>query len=241
MLVEVCANSLQSALNAQEAGADRIELCSELGVGGITPSYGLIQLVKERLSIPIHVLIRPRSGHFTYTKSELEVMLRDIDFCKEIGVDGIVSGILEPNHTINFKATQRLINRASAMHFTFHRAFDWIPEADIDFKILEDLNINTILTSGHNLTAENGLERLKKWQEQTTITLMAGSGVNAQNALRFKKAGLTAIHLSGTCFQNELVITGKIPMNSTKHLSEHHVAVTNGDIIRQTIHAIANS
>ncbi len=82
MLVEVCANSLQSALNAQEAGADRIELCSELGVGGITPSYGLIQSVKERLSIPIHVLIRPRCGNFTYTKRELEVMLRDFDFCK---------------------------------------------------------------------------------------------------------------------------------------------------------------
>lgn len=78
MLVEVCCNSLESALNAEKAGADRIELCSELGVGGITPSYGLIQLVKQKLEIPIHVLLRPRSGHFTYTETEFEVLLREI-------------------------------------------------------------------------------------------------------------------------------------------------------------------
>ena len=94
MLVEVCVNSLQSAINAQQAGADRIELCSELGMGGITPSYGLIRMVREALTIPIHVLVRPRGGHFTYSETEFEVMLEDVRQCLALGVDGIVSGIL---------------------------------------------------------------------------------------------------------------------------------------------------
>ncbi len=93
MLVEVCANSLESALNAQKAGADRIEICSELGVGGITPSYGLLKSLKERIFIPIHVLIRPRSGDFTYSETEFDIMKNDIALCVEMGFQGIVSGV----------------------------------------------------------------------------------------------------------------------------------------------------
>src|SRR5690606_29586637 len=94
MIVEVCANSLESALNAQKAGADRIELCTELAVGGLTPSFGLLQLVRERISIPVNVLIRPRSGDFTYSQLEFEIMKRDIGLCRELGFNGIVSGVL---------------------------------------------------------------------------------------------------------------------------------------------------
>ncbi|HET8736468.1 MAG TPA: copper homeostasis protein CutC, partial [Pricia sp.] len=95
MLVEVCANSLQSALNAQEAGAHRIELCSELAVGGVTPSYGFLKAVREQITIPVHVLIRPRSGDFTYSEREFDIMKSDITHCVDMGFDGIVSGILE--------------------------------------------------------------------------------------------------------------------------------------------------
>ena len=124
MLVEVCANSLESAINAQEAGADRIELCVELGVGGITPSFGLISEVKKHLDIPIHVLIRPRSGHFTYSDFDFEVMKRDIAFCKEVEVDGIVSGILLPDFTLNMGRTETLVPLPRSLKYTFHRAFD---------------------------------------------------------------------------------------------------------------------
>lgn len=238
MLVEVCANSLQSALNAQEAGADRVELCSELGVGGVTPSYGLIQLVKERLSIPIHVLIRPRSGHFTYSETEFDVMLADIDFCREVGVDGIVTGVLDANHSVDWERTKRLVSRSKPLHFTFHRAFDWVSSPEDTCKQLESMKVNTILTSGQRKNALEGLGNLQKWQGSTATTIMAGGGIHPGNSLEFKEAGLKAIHLSGTTFVNHVPTNGKIPMNSNKHLSENHVAVTNGDVIRQTIQRI---
>ena len=238
MIVEVCANSLESALNAEKAGADRIELCSELAVGGITPSHGLVKLVKEKLRIPIHVLIRPRSAHFNYSRTEFEVMKEDVRFCKSIGVAGIVSGVLKKDAMLDVDRTKELVEIAKPLNFTFHRAFDWIPNPEVALRQLEELNVDTILTSGKHLTAENGLENLERWQRLTHMTVMAGAGVNAQNAARFKEAGLRAIHLSGTLFQNEVSINRKIPMNSQNHFQEHHVAVTNEEVIRQTLKTV---
>lgn len=238
MLVEVCANSLQSAINAEAAGADRIELCSELGVGGITPSHGLIRLVKERLSIPVHVLIRPRGGHFTYSPSEFEVMLADIAFCEDMGADGIVSGVLNADLRLDTERTRQLRERAQPMHFTFHRAFDWVTNFDETLKVLEAIGVDTILTSGGKASAFQGLSDIKAWQRNTDITIMAGGGVCPQNAVAFKNAGLRAIHLSGTTFGNEVNVEDKINMNSQKHLKEDKVAVTNVNLIRQTIQNI---
>ena len=234
MLVEVCANSLQSALNAQKARADRIELCSELGVGGVTPSYGLIKLVKEKLSIPVHVLIRPRSGHFTYLEEEFEVMIADIEFCKGIGINGIVSGILNADSSLDVERTQKLVELSKPLHFTFHRAFDWVENPDKTLKKLEEVGVDTILTSGQNNSALEGLQNLMKWQNSTSMTIMAGGGVNPENAVGFKKVGLKALHLSGTSFVNKVSTQGKISMNSEKHLAEHQVAVTTTEVIRLT-------
>lgn len=238
MVIEVCANSLESALIAEKAGADRIELCSELGVGGITPSHGLISLVRKRLTIPIHVLVRPRSGHFTYSDYEVEVMKADIEFCKEVGVDGIVSGALKKDASLDIERTKKLIDLSKPLHFTFHRAFDWITASSESLKQLDNLGVDTVLSSGKHLTAEDGLENLKSWQQQTKLTIMVGAGVNPNNILKFKKAGLRAAHLSGTIFGNEVSVNRKIPMNSQKHLQEYHVAVTNDKIIRQTLQAV---
>ena len=235
MLIEVCANGLQSALNAQKAGADRIELCAELGVGGLTPSYGQLQLVRERLSIPIHVLIRPRSGHFTYSDEEFEVMLANIDHCRKIGIDGIVSGVLTKGHTLDIERTKQLVERSGPMHFCFHRAFDWVKNPIETLQSLEEMGVSTILSSGHKNKALEGLEQLQHWQGKTKITFMAGGGIRPENAKAFKDSGLRAIHLSGTEFTNSVSIVGKIPMNSNNHLIEHHVAVTKVDVIRQTI------
>src|SRR5690606_10189706 len=109
MIVEVCANSLESAINAQKAGADRIELCVELGVGGLTPSYGLLKRIKEYVSIPINVLIRPRSGDFTYSDLEFNIMRTDIELCKNLGFNGIVSGVLLRDLTLDVKRTKELV------------------------------------------------------------------------------------------------------------------------------------
>ena len=125
MKLEICANSYQSASNAEKAGAHRIELCAELAVGGITPSYGLLKKVMHDLTIPVHVLIRPRSGDFTYSDAEFQIMKENILICKELGVTGIVSGVLKLDNTIDIERTKELVAVAKPMNFTFHRAFDW--------------------------------------------------------------------------------------------------------------------
>ena len=129
MLVEVCANSLESAQVAEAAGADRIELCCELAVGGVTPSFGMLAAVRDAVSIPIHVLIRPRSGDFCYTDAEFEAMFMDIAQCRKLGMEGIVSGCLLSDGPIDTAGTRRLMKEAAWGQFTFHRAFDRCPDA----------------------------------------------------------------------------------------------------------------
>ncbi|MCK0160759.1 copper homeostasis protein CutC [Allomuricauda sp. F6463D] len=238
MLVEVCANSLESALNAQKAGADRIELCSELGVGGITPSAGLIELVKKELDIPIHVLIRPRSGHFTYSDMEFEVMKADVLVCKALGVDGIVSGVLMDDFSIDIERTKILVELAHSMHFTFHRAFDWVAHPLESINKLEDMGVQTILSSGGEPSAELGIQHLELWQQNSSMTIMAGGGISPSNASKFKTIGLKAIHCSGTSFGNSIELNGKISMNSTKHLVEGEVAVSGLNILETIVAAV---
>ena len=162
MLLEICANSYESAINASIAGAHRIELCSELAIGGITPSYGLIKKVVADLKIPVHVLIRPRSGDFTYSKDEFEIMKHNILFCKELGCAGIVSGILQKDQTIDQARTKELIELAHPMSFTFHRGFDWTPDPIKAVLQLVVLGAQRVLTSGQEANAEKGILLLIK-------------------------------------------------------------------------------
>lgn len=238
MLVEVCANALESALNAERAGADRIELCSELGVGGITPSAGLIELVKKELHIPVHVMIRPRSGHFTYSDMEFEVMKADVLVCRALGVDGIVSGVLMDDFSIDSERTKELVELSHGMHFTFHRAFDWVSEPLEALEQLKTIGVQTILTSGGMSSADIGINNLVAWQQQSSLTIMAGGGVSPSNALKFKKVGLSAIHCSGTSFGNPLKLEGRINMNSSKHLVEDKVAVSCLDTLESIVSAV---
>lgn len=239
MLVEVCANSLDSALAAQEGGADCIELCTELGVGGITPSYGLIKMVREKLDIPIRVLIRPRSGHFTYTEHEFEVMLKDIVQCKALGIDGIVSGVLLPDFTIDFERTARLVEASLPMGFTFHRAFDWVKDPKHALSNLEQLGVDRVLSSGQEKTAEQGLGLLGELNAITKGCLvMAGGGINMDNCKKMMGAGLRAIHFSATSFESKISVEGKISMNTATHLHENIVAVTNLKTVRQIVQSV---
>ncbi len=239
MLVEVCCNSLESALNAQAAGADRIELCSELGIGGITPSYGLLQLVLEKLTIPVHVLLRPRSGHFTYSDTEFDVLLQDLEVCKQLGVAGIVAGVLRADGTLDSARTQKLVANAKPLHFTFHRAFDWIPNKKEAIKELEAMGVDTVLTSGGEASAEMGLEVLKLLkQDLTVLELMPGAGIGKTNAHIFKNAGFNALHFSGTDFTNALAEYPPLSFTSEKHLQEHQVAVTKHAIVRQIVEIV---
>jgi copper homeostasis protein len=200
MILEICANSFQSAKNAQEAGAHRIELCSELSVGGITPSYGLINKVVEELHIETFVLIRPRNGNFTYSKEEFEIIKQDIQICKNLGCAGIVSGVLNEDNTLDEGRTKELIELSKPLTFTFHRAFDCVPNPIKTLEQLINLGVDRILTSGQEPSAEKGLELLLKLKTIATdkITILPGGGITPKNALLFKEAGFTEIHASAS-------------------------------------------
>jgi copper homeostasis protein len=221
MQIEICASNYQSAINAQNAGAHRIELCSELAVGGITPSYGLLKQVMEITKIPVFVLIRPRSGNFTYSADEFEIMRRDIQLCKNLGCAGIVTGILNPNNSIDTKRTKELIELSHPLKFTFHRAFDWTPNPYEAMEQLIELNVDRILTSGQESSAEKGifvLQQLKKLANGR-ITILPAGGINSENVLAFKVGGFEEIHCSATVTQPTNIVP-KMPMNSHRFYDE---------------------
>jgi len=200
MLLEICANSYQSAKNAQEAGAHRIELCQELSVGGITPSYGLLKEVIEDLNIPIFVLIRPRGGNFVYSDAEFDIMKRDIQLCKDLECQGIVSGVLNADKTIDINRTKELVELSKPLQFTFHRAFDEVANPKKALEQLIAFGVERILTSGQENSAEKGLELLQVLNKisKNRITILAASGINSDNALKFKEIGLKEIHASAS-------------------------------------------
>lgn len=239
MLVEVCAGSIDSAINAEKAGADRIELCSELGVGGITPSHGFLEKVMERLSIPVHALIRPRSGDFSYSEEEFEVMLKDIEFCKKTGVKGIVSGILMPDFSIDRERTKKLIEASEDLVFTFHRAFDWAEDPEKSFQVIENLGADYLLSSGQQKSAIEGLDLLKKLKEGSSkCKIMPGGGVNKSNALDFKNASFEALHFSGSRIDKTLQRTPEISMFSEKFLKDDKKAVSDVSIITEIVQIV---
>jgi len=239
MIVEVCANSLESALNAEMAGADRIELCSELAVGGITPSYGLLKAVRKAVNLPVHVLIRPRGGDFTYSDTEFEIMKTNIALCKEMGMDGIVSGILHSDFSLDVKRTQTLIDLSEGMKFTFHRAFDWVQNPKEIFKQLDGMGVDYVLSSGQENSALKGLPLLAELNAMNTnCIIMPGGGVKADNAISFKDAGFKAIHSTGSRFDTTLKKTPKVSMNSSKYLNNDKVAVSDVEIVREILKAV---
>lgn len=239
MLVEVCANSLKSAMNAQEAGADRIELCSELAVGGITPSYGLLKEVREKIKIPVNVLIRPRSGDFTFSNDEFKIMKTNIELCRELGFNGIVSGALHADCSLDRDRTKVLVDASGDLSFTFHRAFDWVRDPFQTIEQLVQIGVSTVLTSGQRTSAMLGIELLAQFQERAqNLVIMPGSGINQDNALQFKRKGFTALHLSAARFCKTLATEPEISMNSASFLYDDGIAVSNLEILSSVVKAV---
>jgi copper homeostasis protein len=219
--IEVCVDSLASALAAQHGGAARVELCSGLLEGGLTPSAGLIELVRAGSSIGLQVMIRPRSGDFCYTGEEFETMRRDISVAKRLGVDGIVLGILNASGDVDVERTRELVELARPLNVTFHRAFDMSVNL---FRALEDVcssGADRLLTSGGESTAEQGapvIERLVK-AARGRIAIMACGGIAEHNALNIiRRTGVREIHVglrrpaaSPMLYQNPRISMGAIP------------------------------
>jgi copper homeostasis protein len=198
-VLEVCVDSLENALIAQSAGADRIELCANLPEGGTTPSPAQIGMARERLHIKLYVLIRPRGGDFLYNAREFELMKSDIRYCGEQACDGVVAGMLHPDGTVDMERCAELIRiaRRYGMGFTFHRAFD--RSADL-FQALDNLihlGCERILTSGGYNSAPEGAEIIRQLIEKAKdrIIIMPGAGITPENAGDLlRKTGLQEIH-----------------------------------------------
>jgi copper homeostasis protein len=182
-LLEIAANSLASALVAQEAGADRIELCASLGEGGLTPSYASIALARDRLRIPMYVLIRPRPGDFLYGELESETMLADVESCVRLGCDGVVIGALDAYGNVDMAQCRRLIASAGALGVTFHRAFDMTREPLRALEQIIALGCERVLTSGQCSTASLGKTLIRSLVDQAAqrIVVMPGAGVSADD------------------------------------------------------------
>ncbi len=234
MKLEICANSYQSALNAEQAGAHRIELCSELNSGGITPSYGLIQKIVSELSIETFVLIRPRSGNFVYSEAEFDIMKQDIVKCKSLGVNGIVSGVLMKDNTIDIERTKELISLAYPLPFTFHRAFDLVTNPTESIQQLIDLKVNRVLTSGQKNKALDGIMLLIDLKEKFSnqIIILPGSGMNSNNVGDFKKAGFTEVHASASV---------TIEKSTALNFDEISQTVSDSEEIKRILNIIQNS
>lgn len=202
MQIEICTNSFQSAKIAASAGADRIELCQALELGGLTPSAGDIKMavaLKADFDFKVYVLIRSRAGDFCYTKADYELMREDVLFCKAQGVDGVVIGGLTPEGLIDKLGLQQLIDAAQGMGLTFHRAFDLAQAPLLAMEEIIDLGFERILSSGQQPTAWQGKVLLKEMVEQVgdRISIMPGSGVQVENVLELVAyTGAKAIHFS---------------------------------------------
>lgn len=197
--VEICANSVESCIAAQKGGADRVELCAGIPEGGTTPSYGMISVAREHISIGLNVIIRPRGGDFLYSESDADEMLRDIRMAKECGADGLVFGALTPDGDVDMPLMERLMSAADGLPVTFHRAFDHTRRP---FRALEDireLGCRRILTSGLAVSAEMGTGMLAELVHAAgdSLVIMPGCGINAGNILKIcMETGAHEFHMS---------------------------------------------
>ncbi len=199
MILEICAGSINSAIAAQDGGADRIELCSDLAEGGITPGPGLINLACKLLNIPVFVLIRPRAGDFFYYEIEFASVKDDVKYAKDAGAEGIVTGFLKEDGKIDLERTSQVLEWTYPMKVTFHRAFDMTIDP---FNALEDLisiGVERVLTSGQQQMAVQGLDLLKLLNENSNgrIIIMAGGGIREENILQIaNETGIKEFHAS---------------------------------------------
>jgi copper homeostasis protein len=197
--IEICAPNIQSALNAQKSGADRIELCTGIDTGGLTPSPGLISAAIHQLRIPVNVLIRPREGNFCYNEDELMIMLDDIAYCQDVDAGGIVIGALTVNGYLDLGKMEQMIMAAEGLDITCHRAFDFTKDPFAALEGLIDLGVQRILTSGQKSSAFEGRHLIQQLVERAEgrITIMAGAGISHQNIATLAKAtGVEDFHLT---------------------------------------------
>lgn len=238
-ILECCVDSVESAINAESGGASRIELCSNLIIGGTTPDFALVREIRKHTDIRIHALIRPRFGDFCYSEYEMEIMKEQIRSLKEAGVEGIVIGVLDAEGNLNKAAMKELIDVADGLSITLHRAFDMCRDP---YAALEDaiaLGVNTILTSGQKQSAWEGRKLLAELIEKADgrIDIMAGAGISA-SAIE-KLAPIikgTSYHMSGKVTLDSKMKYRKADVSmGLPSLSEYEIWQTSEDAVRDAV------
>jgi copper homeostasis protein len=245
-LIEICVDSVESACSAEEAGAERIELCSALSEGGITPSQGLISMVRNNFSLDLNVIIRPRGGDFLYNDAEFSVMRHDIDIAGEAGANGIVTGILLSDGNIDVDRMTRLVEYAYPMNVTFHRAFDMCRDPH---KAIDDVIATgsvRLLTSGHAKNALEGINLIKELIEIAgeKLVIMPGGGIDEFNVTSIANAtGAREFHLSARkSIDSQMTFRRKgIYMGGTPANPEYQLKISDAERIRAVISALKNN
>ncbi|MET0300721.1 MAG: copper homeostasis protein CutC [Flavitalea sp.] len=206
MFLEVCAFNIQSAIIGEKAGAIRAELCDNPIEGGTTPSYGAIARTREKISIELYPIIRPRAGSYFYDEDEFEMMLRDIKVCKELGCDGISIGVQHKDGTIDAARLKKIVDTAYPMGVTCNRAFDAVPDAFAALETIIDAGCERILTSGLKSAAPDATDFIKELVDKAAgrIIVMPGAGVNSKNIQKMiDETGATEFHTSGRVKLND--------------------------------------
>ncbi len=242
VLIEACVDAIDSAIEADAGGAGRIELCGELLQGGVTPSAGLIGAVWERATIPVFVLIRPRTGDFHYSTDEIDVMLRDIDHARAMDVDGVVLGALTKDGDLDIGALARLVDAAGAMEVTFHRAFDYVRNQQVALEALVELGVDRVLTSGGAPTALEGVDQLARLVKQAEghIEIMAGGGINASNVAEIvARSGVREVHVRGAATITSGMIhrPDGISLQKSPPASEYERSGTQASVVQAIVEA----
>ena len=199
VLLEVCVDSIESALAAERGGARRIELCSSLMEGGVTPSAGLISSIRRKLSIDVHVMIRPRGGDFSYSAEEFETMEQDVLTAKQLGANAVVFGILTNDGDVDVSRTRHLVQTARPLNTTFHRAFDMSRDLSKSLADVIEAGADRVLTSGGEQSVEDGIPRIAKLVQAAgqRVAVMVGSGITESNVHRIiRETGAREIHAS---------------------------------------------
>jgi copper homeostasis protein len=237
--VEICVGDLESAIEAGKGGADRVELCDNLSVGGTTPSAGTIAEACERLSIPVHVLIRPRGGDFHPSDAELAAMRRDIDTARALGAAGVVLGLLRLDGMIDRSVTATLVERARPMSVTFHKAFDQVPDPGEALDTLIEIGIDRVLTSGCRPTAMEGIDVLGRLVHRASrrITILAGGRLSPDNLPEILARTLVReVHL-GSAVSRTNLSTMRVAAADSSNLTWPGVDATR---VRQVINLVRN-
>lgn len=246
MIIEICVDSVEGALAAERGGAQRVELCANLMDGGTTPSAGMIQQARQRLSIGLQVIIRPRGADFLYSEVDQAVMVEDIRTAKALGANGVVIGCLTAEGDIDRGRTAELIAAARPMNVTFHRAFDMCRDPQKALEDLVALGVDRLLTSGQEGSAYEGMELIASLQAQAAgrLVVMPGGGISARNVRKIvERTGVQEVHLSargqvesGMMFRNTRVFMGgalRPPEYSWKSTDERAVRALVDEVRRR--------